>query len=372
MKSTFFILILKFKYYHLCRSVLFTLKVHLKDMKLASFLKQIRSPSFSSKLYCVGNSSADMDSVVSAIAYSFWAFHQHGKQIIPLINIPRDDLPLRRDIVHLLKSIDVDLSHLVFIEDVKERDDYQFILVDHNVPRGELKDQIARSVIGIVDHHKDEFQFESVDPRRVEICGSCSSLVHMIFKQTIEKLDLDLSEKKFMLAPLALDTNGLTQRVELKDRQSFDLFKLDQHSFDDFTKEMKLAKDNIEGMSCYDLLRKDYKQWTTDERKELGVSSSTANLMYLSSLDGFEDDVSRWAQLNRLKELVIMSSFEQDGEFQRQIGFQESTAFDLGELTEELNLVHLKDIKGFKIYQQRNIKASRKQVAPLLLSLSSL
>ncbi|GME79280.1 unnamed protein product [Ambrosiozyma monospora] len=80
-----------------------------------------------------GNQSCDLDSVVSAISYSF--LHHLALQsntnttinsaldkkhvILPLLNIPQEDLHLRRDIEYALAQAEIDSSSLLFLTDLQ-------------------------------------------------------------------------------------------------------------------------------------------------------------------------------------------------------------------------------------------------------------
>jgi inorganic pyrophosphatase/exopolyphosphatase len=50
--------------------------------------------------YCLGNVSADMDSVIGSMTLSYYYYLKYDKSYIPVININKDEFPLRLDIVH--------------------------------------------------------------------------------------------------------------------------------------------------------------------------------------------------------------------------------------------------------------------------------
>lgn len=111
---------------------------------LTNLRQQLKSKSLNSPLTVVtGNQSADMDSVVSALTFAYFS-NLHSKQyIIPLINIPRRDLKLRRDIVTLLDYYSITEDLLFFVEDfqniVKESDQILTIwLITNNIQGDEL------------------------------------------------------------------------------------------------------------------------------------------------------------------------------------------------------------------------------------------
>lgn len=324
-------------------------------------------------VFVAGNSSADLDSITSSISYSYLQYMNSDKYVFPLINIPREDIKLRRDVDWLFNDIGIDTNDLLFVEDLKELPvSAKFILVDHNSPQGYVKEYISKDqskVLAVVDHHIDEGLYLNANPRIIESCGSCSSLVNIYFKDTIKKLKFDTNERKMFISGVCTDTSGLNFRVEPKDIESVSLFSVDSVELVSLSTGLRNAKDDIKGLSVLDLLRKDYKEFETKEGK-LGISSTTANFQYFKEEfkdDDFLNSVESWIKERGIFKLVVMTSNnDKDGNFTREIGFSQLDSlvgFD------ELELTPIEEINGFKIFKQNNIKASRKQVAPILVNL---
>ena len=131
-----------------------------------------------------------MDSVVSALTFAYFTNLQStDKFIIPLINIPKDDLRLRKDIVKLLSYHSITEDLLYFVEDFEKlsQDSNKVLvnLVDHNNIQGDelhkAYDDGKIEIVGILDHHADEGEFLKADPRIIRTCGSNSSLVFNYF-----------------------------------------------------------------------------------------------------------------------------------------------------------------------------------------------
>jgi exopolyphosphatase len=98
------------------------------------FLREIRQRNWSKAV--LGNVSADMDSVFGALALAYCLSEVRSRQIrgipiLPLVNIPREDLPLRTEIVSTLKESGVNLDLLTFVSEV-DIADKGLILYDHN------------------------------------------------------------------------------------------------------------------------------------------------------------------------------------------------------------------------------------------------
>ena len=110
----------------------------------------------------LGNQSGDMDSIASAIAFSY-ANRSRGFYI-PVINIPKEDLALRGDVLHVFKTLHIDPNFLFYKEDLNfllslaKQGYLRVTLVDHNrlsPDQESFKDYIEK----IIDHHKEENNF---------------------------------------------------------------------------------------------------------------------------------------------------------------------------------------------------------------------
>ncbi|KAH7031155.1 uncharacterized protein B0I36DRAFT_374176 [Microdochium trichocladiopsis] len=180
--------------------------------------------------FVVGNESADLDSLCSALVLAYFKSQapsstpgQGGRLSnlhIPLCNIPRADLALRPEFSAVLREANVTPDEVITLDDLPSPfpspdDDNvaatrrqepngeippprrreidpgmtRWILVDHNVLTGRLArdflsgsgrrdDDRTGKVVGCIDHHEDEGRLPAdCEPRVVEKSGSCMSLV---------------------------------------------------------------------------------------------------------------------------------------------------------------------------------------------------
>ncbi|KAJ1970877.1 Exopolyphosphatase, partial [Dimargaris verticillata] len=149
----------------------------------------------------MGNEAADLDSMATAITYSYWRHLAELSQssttvFIPLINIPRDEFRLRPECERVIEqTAQIPSNDLVFINDppiealfswVRSRaeDDgsgdvaslgLDIVLVDHAAPNREQK-FLEPFVRGVLDHHKEEHKFSNANPRWVAPVGSATTL----------------------------------------------------------------------------------------------------------------------------------------------------------------------------------------------------
>lgn len=334
-----------------------------------------------------GNQSADLDSVVSAIGYSYLNYKYDSTVSIPLINIPQDDFKLRRDIKMVLEGHFIDEECLNFLEDfnemIKNNPDVELVLVDHCNLQGKALIDYQKSgklkVKSIIDHHEDEQVFLDAKPRIITKSGSCSSLVFKYWMDTFDddKFSVDSDTIKLFLAPLVIDTAKMTDKVESIDIEVFDSYQ-NHHDADTiqlYFTQIKEAKKDITGFLFNDLLRKDYKQFNF-EGYEVGFSSVPKSIEWLIN-NYSKDELDKTLDQIDLDGLIITSSFSAKKQFHREIAFiiKNSKLSSLPELaTPDLKLdgnIHkLEKIKSklpnYPIFNQNNLAASRKQIVPVV------
>jgi exopolyphosphatase len=168
-----------------------------------------------------------------------------------------------------------------------------------------------------------------------------------------------------------------------------------------FFEELDEAKRDVGSLGLRDILRKDYKQWTEGEQK-LGISSVVKSLDFLikkasdeaaaaASVTDSADESSFFKQLKNFAQerglglyAIMTNSTSPAGKHQRELlvwSFNEESmaaakrfASDTGE---QLGLEDLQEVdvdskvklgegEWLKVWRQRNVRHSRKQVAPLL------
>ena len=325
------------------------------------------------------------------------------------------------------------LDHLVIEPD--NADKIRYILVDHNRLTGQLSDVAPDQVLGAIDHHEDEKFVPSdtkPEPRVIEKVGSCTSLVIRYCKQTWDAVSSasistgaahgqgesaindsaftttwDAQIAKMALASVLIDTANLTApgKVEKVDREAVDYLETrimlspkeaKSWNRDQFYEELQEAKTNIDGLTLEEVLEKDYKQWTEND-KILGMSTIVKNLEYAVGKANEEDmtvaeDSETFAEtLGQLmfdKGLdvfaIMTASTTAKGEFQRELlvqarpGAHEIVQSFVTKAERELGLEEMQFAKVERrpnaephqlwrnTWKQNNVSQSRKQLAPLL------
>jgi exopolyphosphatase len=350
----------------------------------------------------IGNESADLDSITAALVYGYL---QSDKSdiTVPITNIPSADLALRPELTALLKFADVRPSELITLDDLRANflppDHTRWTLVDHNVLQGELGRRYASRVIGVIDHHDDENKVpDDASPRVIEKSGSCNSLIVNHFRnsrQGSSSSSTDAQIARLSLGAILIDTINMTAEAKVTTHDEKAVQYLEskiassttiadkKYNRDEFFNAINAAKNNIDDLNIYDILRKDYKQWSDDESGLiLGVASVVQNIAYLRKRDEDLLEVCRsFAAEHSLDLLAIMMAFTSEaGEFGRElllIAVKEDEAVQAARRfvtssKDELQLTDMPDDQNVPrfaflyCWKQENLAASRKQVAPLL------
>ena len=347
------------------------------------------------------------------------------------MNLPASDLRLRPEFASVCSHSNIPLSHLITLNDLpdqlKRPENIQWILVDHNKLQGVLGSRYCSQVYGVIDHHDEENfvpQNTAPEPRTIEKCGSCTSLVVRYCKSTWDTISInslssgaahaqgesaiddsvvtqgwDAQVAKMALASILIDTANLTApgKVEQVDREAVEYLEAKiQTSARDarlwnrqaYYEEIDAAKRDIGGLSLDEVLQKDYKQWTENGLR-LGISSVVKPLGFLvnkaESGPALKEGIKRFMEERELSIYAIMTtSTTSDEEFQRELYLQARKAAAgpiskfIDQAVSELSLQDL-EIDGLRaqkmleseslgpwIWRQKAVSKSRKQVAPLL------
>ncbi|CAL8298179.1 unnamed protein product [Gadus morhua 'NCC'] len=148
----------------------------------------------------LGNEACDMDSMVSVMAYAYFLSKTLGssRPVLPLLNVPRSEFPLRTDNVFLLRQAGVPQELLLFREQLDllqlQRDGrLTLTLVDLNVLPSSDRD-LEGAVVEVIDHRLLEREPSASCLVTVEMVGSCTTLVtERILQKAPEVLDPQLA-----------------------------------------------------------------------------------------------------------------------------------------------------------------------------------
>lgn len=147
--------------------------------------REFNTPSY--KALVLGNSSADMDSVVGAISLSW--FYGEGKPLkyTPVVNCLRSEIKLRIEIMEHLAKLGMNenfvYDNMLFLDDLLKTEESlaqveSVGLVDFNELNKELESKLSSKVHYIIDHHIDNNKYlETLKEKEVKHIGSAATLV---------------------------------------------------------------------------------------------------------------------------------------------------------------------------------------------------
>ena len=161
-----------------------------------------------------------------------------------------------------------------------------------------------------------------------------------------------------------------------------------------FYKTIDAAKKDIESLRLQDILQKDYKEWDQDDGQKLGISSVVKSIEFLQTKAGqeagsqsdkaFLDSLHSFAKARNLDLYSIMTtSTSSSGDFQRELllwafnykavswakAFADKSREELGleDWDGSENVAGGEDDGQWRrVWWQRQVRHSRKRVAPLL------
>jgi len=329
----------------------------------------------------------------------------------------------------------IPLASLITLDDLPDErtplKDTSWILVDHNKVQGDLGKKYGACVHGVLDHHEEENavpQRTEPEPRIIENCGSCTSLVVRYCRELWDGIsdsslasgaahaqrgaivndgavvrEWDAQIAKMALASILIDTTNLmaTAKVEKVDAEAVDYLEAkikmshrEAQSWDRdrYYQEISEAKSNIGDLNFNEILKKDYKQWT-ENGINLGISSVVKPLEFLANKanegqrrSNIEDELENFMSHRKLEVFAIMTaSSSEDGTFKRELLVQTNAPKILSALswfvdraTPDLGLEEMlttyipipQTTDPCRIWRrtwlQKDASKSRKQVAPLL------
>ncbi|KAI5854191.1 hypothetical protein BZA05DRAFT_335152 [Tricharina praecox] len=336
----------------------------------------------------IGNESADLDSFASSLLYAYLT--PTRPQPIPFLAIPRADLSLRPEFLHLFHELSLSPSDILCADDTPSFHSVppsalHLHLVDHNVPTLPLP---GSQVVGIIDHHDDEGHFPSASPRVIEKCGSCSSLVIRTFlaQSQLRKADEQSQIARLALAAVLIDTTDMTQKVtEIDEAVVQTLLGMLPKDWDRkaFYQGVSQAKKDVGSLPLRDLLRKDYKEWAEANVCKIGIASVVMGLKWMCSREEnntvFMNCLKSYAGEKGLDVLGVMTTDGEGDEFHRElllwgmsdVGKECVQRFENGADDAGLSLGKWGDgeldlVPERKAWTQGNLAMSRKQVAPFL------
>lgn len=298
-------------------------------MKVDVFIKQCKSlfDQLGTQLRVViGNQSADLDSIASAISYAFYLTNRQDNKsfnFVPVINSTKSVLASKNACTHMFQQLSIDLDDLIYLGDLKERERIRDVhLVDHNELDARESTILGGDetvlVCGLIDHHIDKGRFKSASPRLIDTrVGSNASLVVAAISQA--NMPLDSSFAHMLLYPILNDTSNLTRITHQIDIDAVEYLMrfanndLDRAQLYAKIDELKFSQDGSEPVG--ELLRQDYKAFGD---AKWGMSSLTFGLAEWLRAGNNLNEIDEFVKTNGLCFYAILSFYRgEQNEYKR-------------------------------------------------------
>ena len=360
---------------------------------------------------CLGNESADADSIISSLCLGFLRHRGDSRPTIPLVAVRKKDLPLRRETQLLLQRVRLDLSDLICIDEVDVLSLYRsghvqdLVLVDHNSISSGVAETYFKMVpteglvSEIIDHHKDCGAHAHLNGEKrtvafdnalsVATVGSTCTLIAERFLSSSTNREESADIATLLLGAILLDTLNMdaqAARGSARDSAAIDsLGEVSKESRDELFATLRDAKSNAafwSELSSEDCLRLDYKMFVeTRELFKVGISSVLLPIVDMAAKADFTETISGYLNEKDLDLMVVMT-FTAQPTPHREILFASRNAGRLSSLEaflQEQGQLQLQPLQlprsaetvaGNRMlcYVQGNVKASRKQIQPTLSS----
>ncbi|TMW57705.1 hypothetical protein Poli38472_014308 [Pythium oligandrum] len=369
----------------------------------------------------IGNEAADADSIVSSLVYAYFRDYvakeeRESKLFVPVLPIPRDELPLRCDVVALFQGLHIDTSSIFFVDEFPWRHEafqskegessLHMTLLDHNalntkrIAEGLVAEDIGR-IMEILDHHMDLGKHLEAPAREIAfqhdqalVASSCTLIAEKILAHSAtKKVDEEVLalSATMLLGVIALDSiNFDPSAKKVTPRDVAAANHLEAASFaqkGDLFRWLQSEKFNVAHWSAFSLnncLVCDYKEFQLPEGSS-GKYGVSAILIPLEAFvtkaktgDDFVEQLQAYCEKDDLAFLVVMTmTVNSDGDRKRQILFYEAN--DQAHTKRCLQYFKSNDVlqlestglpyefdERVSAFQQHNTGASRKQVVPLI------
>ena len=389
-------------------------------LSLEDFLKEQQKQAPTPQQHAViGNEAGDADSIVSAIAWSYTE-RLAGRNRTPVISIPAADLGTQRPETVLLLELaglttrhQKDLLHFVDGTFWTAPERLNVTLVDHNRLADKFMEK-KHNVVEIIDHHLDEgFHSESCTHRsiafendRASVASTCTLVAERL--QEIWEPPYPESLSLLLLGVILLDSVNLIpaagkatprdaaaiqallegtnwNKLDIRTKQVLKLAetdgKPDTSTLFSALQNAKFDPDFWKSLSVRDALRLDYKSFSSDTGGTFGVSTVLLSMDDFLRKDNVVPNIGSYMQEREINFFGIMlsTSDRKTGQMRRQLILCATKGFPLGDMAKHLQkpdsplqLTELAekavetDGLTLRFFDQRNPKASRKQVAPVL------
>lgn len=296
------------------------------------------------------------------------------------MNCKKVELPLKTEVTYWLKKNEIDPVNLVCRDEILMSNNIEnFILVDHHVSPYHEK------VIGVIDHRPFDESANLVDECNKNILevGSCASLILEAIKKDNDKVPSEIL--KLLYGPIVLDTINFSKDADKVRPLDYEMAEFIERSLKieniDETRrkifdELVFARADISALDSLQLLSKDLKI-ISNSSSRCRVAIPGVQVFEYVKMPNAEESVNIFAEKENIDVVILMGMKPVGNTVERMLGvinIKNKNLYDAivnlvnNMKNPELNLQKKTDINfmGGDFFYQGNVKASRKQILPII------
>ncbi|XP_069670607.1 exopolyphosphatase PRUNE1-like isoform X1 [Periplaneta americana] len=331
----------------------------------------------------MGNESCDLDSCISALVYAYLLHSEvePSTAVIPLLNILQRELLLRTEVTYFLRKNGIPLDRLVFRDTIElrsllESGQLQLTLVDHHVLSSETEG-LCGAIVEVVDHHPQDPAWRWTEQNVIlATVGSCATLVA---NQVLTRRPhlLDVQAAALLYGPIVLDTACFsaaaerTTELDLQVVAQLEARGAGSQKREELFSELLAAQSDVSTLSPGQLLLKDMKV-----ASGIPVPGLPILVREFLTRPNVMEALKEFCAEMQTNIVVVMGLHIEGGVIQRDIAvFHVAAPEAAHKLVECLKsstdpVLQLEDVSnlipGLQLFKQLNVKASRKQVLPVV------
>uniref|UniRef100_A0A1B6I6P8 DHHA2 domain-containing protein n=1 Tax=Homalodisca liturata TaxID=320908 RepID=A0A1B6I6P8_9HEMI len=358
------------------------------ETELNIFLLQARKSiknllTFKSVLVILGNETCDLDSAISSLTYGLLLNHLKTPEsvVIPVFNIPREHLPVKTEVIYFLNKLNIGLDNVICrdeidLESLNRKGNLRLSLVDHHVLQPSDTGLVS-SVVNVLDHRPQDpaWPWDNTDIT-LRIVGSCCTLVAEKLLTVAPDLVTPIVAV-LLLGTILLDTACLSPAVGRATPQDHQMAEALQARCDSSVeryqlfRELQAAKSDISSLTSSHLLIKDLKV-----AAGIPIAGLPIKVKEILKREDAQRAVQEFCKAHNTKLCVVYGSQIVQGTVTRDLAVynqaDEKTALEIvAALTSnkepDLDLQPQPcSVEGFMLFDQCNIKATRKQILPII------
>ncbi|KAG5681655.1 hypothetical protein PVAND_011069 [Polypedilum vanderplanki] len=367
-----------------------------------SYLKQVKS--FVNKrtdiLAVMGNESVDLDSAVSSISL---AFHlnkfgmssrviptdkrRKSYQVLPIVNCKKEELPLKTEVTHWLKKHNVELGNLICKDEINiEKNVENFILVDHHVS------PFHEKVISVLDHrpYDEKSILDEECAVNIQEVASCATLIVEALKSDVGSDGLNSYKEilQLLYGAIVLDSINFSREADKVRDLDFEMAELIERklNMDDIMTtrkslfdELVEARADVSALDSLQILSKDLKI-IANKNSSVRIAIPGVLVFAYTEMPNAAENLQIFAERENIDVVVLMGMKPVGNTVERHLGVINiknkplyndilNTVKSMTNPELHLNYQSQVQLLDGEFFIQENVKASRKQILPVLKEL---